>query len=202
MSGAGAEPRDGGFSLLEAMVSMAVMSVFAAVFTGALIGTFRVFTAAEAETVSQGQVSDTFLRLDRQIRYAAGISAPALIQGHWYVEYLIVDGAAATCHELRLPAAGGSLQQRAWPQGGAAPVFTTRIPGVAPVLENGTTLPPFTRFAPGGDQDFQRLRLYLDGDGSTGSGTNNPLDVTFTAANTSSLTASDALCTEARGLNP
>ena len=202
MTGDRGEPRDGGFSLIEVMVSMAVMSVFAAVLTGGLIGTFRVFNAADAETVTQGEVSNVYLSLDREIRYATGISLPAVVQGSWYVEYMIKDGTVPMCVELRLPQAGGSLQRRTWPHGGTVPAFTDRIQHVVPVTENGGQVPPFTRSVVSADQDFQRLRLYLTGDSDGGAGTNNPLDVTFTAANTSPQTASDTLCTEARGVSP
>ena len=196
------EPLDGGSSLVEVMVSMAVMSLFAAVFTGALVGTFQVFNSADAETVTQSETSDVYLTLDREIRYASGISLPAVVQGHWYVEYLIKDGTVPTCVELRLPDGGGSLQRRSWPQGGTVPVFTNRIQNVGPVTESGGTIPPLTRTAVSADQDYQRLRLYLIGDADNGGGTDNPLDFTFTAANTSGQTSSDTICTEARGVNP
>ena len=193
-------PDDHGFSLLEIMVSMAVMALFAAVFTGALVGTLRVFSAADAETVTQSEISNVYLSLDREIRYATGISDPAQVQGQWYVEYLLKDGSVPTCVELRLPVGGGDLQRRSWPQGGAVPAFTTRIQNVGPVTENGSPVPPFTRTDVSGTQDYQRLRLYLSGTGK--GGIDNPLDVTFTAANTSAQTASDTFCTEARGVQP
>jgi type II secretory pathway component PulJ len=87
---------DAGVSLVELVVSMTIMTVVLAVFTGAAVQMFHSTSDTETIAAAQSQVNVTFLRLDKEIRYAAGISAPDTSN----VEYLRTDEGTLTCTRL------------------------------------------------------------------------------------------------------
>jgi prepilin-type N-terminal cleavage/methylation domain-containing protein len=102
---------DDGFSLIELMISMALMSVVTALFTTGIVQVYQAqnFTDDVAETSLQ--INNAFIRLDADVRYAAGISDPGTANGSQYVEYLKSTGGTDTCTQLRLTTTG-QLQQR------------------------------------------------------------------------------------------
>jgi len=183
---------DRGFTMTEIVVTMSVMSVVMAIFTAGVVQMYNTSNKTESLAVSQAQSNTAFLRLDKQIRYASGISKPATVSGVPYVEYLLSGSGTATCYELRLM--DSKLQQRIWPQGGtiASSPWT--------VLSNGvSSAQPFTYLAPDATFNFQRLRLRLTatyGGNQTVSSANT--DITFTALNTTLGTSSASVCTEGR----
>jgi prepilin-type N-terminal cleavage/methylation domain-containing protein len=183
---------DAGFSIAELLVTMAVLSVVMAMFTAGIMQMFNVTDKGESLAVSQAQNTNAFLRLDKQIRYANGISSPGVAGGDPYVEYLISGTGTPTCYELRVT--GATLQQRVWVQG-AAPTSATWIV-LASGVANST---PFTFIAPNASFNFQRLQLKLTAVSGLGTRlTAANTDVTFTALNTSLATSSPAVCIEGR----
>jgi len=182
--------RDRGSSLLEMVITVSIMSVFMTVFTTGMIQMYRAANQNQAVADAQTQVHVAFLRLDKQVRYATGISAvdPALA----YVEFLTTNTGTGTCTELRV--AGRLLQSRSWPQGGAP------VTGSWATLASGVSAgTPFTREDPSPTQSFQRLRLRLTvTEGGSGHQVTRATDITFTALNTSLATTSDDDCTEGR----
>lgn len=183
---------DRGFTMTEIVVTMSVMSVVMAIFTAGVVQMYNTSNKTESLAVSQAQSNTAFLRLDKQIRYASGISTPGTSGGAPYVEYLLAGSGTATCYELRL--LDSKLQQRVWTQGGtiANSPWTVLSSGVS-------SSQPFTYLSPDATFNFQRLRLQL----TTTYGGNQTLstantDITFTALNTTLGTSSASVCTEGR----
>jgi prepilin-type N-terminal cleavage/methylation domain-containing protein len=183
---------DRGFTMTEIVVTMTVMSVVMAIFTGGIVQLFNTSNKSESLAASQMQNNIAFLRLDKQIRYASGISTPGTVSSAPYVEYLLPGAGTATCYELRLKDA--KLQQRSWIQG------TTVTNGMWTVIASGvTSTQPFTFRAANETFNFQRLRLQLTatyGGNKTLSVANT--DITFTALNTTLVTSSASVCAEGR----
>ena len=218
-------PDDAGFSMAEVIVTMSVMSVVMLLFTGAIMQVYKSTRATDSLTVAQSQLATAFQRFDRELRYASWISQEGSPDGGttWYVEFAGPD--PTQCRQLRLqttalPAKGsdgrGILQLLQWQQG-APPAPGT--PGQT-IASNVVTTPGrtdyFKRWLPGETQyatpspsasasltgtdftsDFQRLRLQLTTQSSTGSA---QIDVTFTALNTSRETQATNPCSEGRPL--
>jgi type II secretory pathway pseudopilin PulG len=181
-------------TLVEVVVSLVIMSIFMVIFTTGVVQMYRSADNTEAAAVSQTQLSVTFTRLDREIRYASGLSRPGLVGADWYVELQATGTGATTCTELRLVAATGVLQQRSWVSG-AAPgsgggwaALASRVGGTA----------PFTVTPPDGDFGLQRLRLQLSSPSMVAGGPAKQTDITFAALNTSVTTTSDSICSEGR----
>jgi len=196
-TGPGREGGDRGFTLVEILVSMSIMAVFMAMFTGLVVQMFRSANKSSATAAAQSQVNIAFLRLDEEIRYAAGISTPGSVGADSYVEYLTTNTGGPICTELRLNAASGQLQRRTWTRG-VSPVTPT---GWIPLASDVTSAAPFTFSPADATFNFQRLRLKLvASSGSGGTAAARQLDVTFTALNTSLSTSSAADCTEGRSI--
>lgn len=104
-------PRDDGFSLIELMISMALMSVVTALFTTGIVQVYQAQNFTDDVTETTLQINNAFIRLDADVRYAAGISDPGTANGSQYVEYLKANTGTDVCTQLRLTP-GGQLQQR------------------------------------------------------------------------------------------
>jgi prepilin-type N-terminal cleavage/methylation domain-containing protein len=183
--------RDAGFSLIEVVVSMSVMAVFMAIMTTGIVQVYRVVNSDEAVSIAQSQINIAFLRLDREIRYASDMSTEGQVGADWYVEYLTTYTGTPICTELRLHVANAQLQRRSWTQGGTPPsTWTIFASGVSDSR-------PFTFSAADATFNYPRLALSLtasSGAGSTAAA--KEINVTFTAMNTTSSSAS--VCTEGR----
>jgi type II secretory pathway pseudopilin PulG len=176
---------------------MAIMSIVMAMFTSGILQIFRTANKNESTSIAQSQLNLTFLRLDKEIRYASGISVPALVGADWYVEFVTVNTGVAVCAELKLVASTGQLLRRQWPQG-----MTLLAPGPWTPLASGVSAPqPFTFHAADATANFHRLQLRLTARSGAGdSASSTETDVTFTALNTSLATSSAAVCTEGRSV--
>jgi hypothetical protein len=189
--------RDSGITLVEVVVSMSVMSIVLAMFTASVLQMFRSANQDEAISTAQSQVNIAFLRLDKEIRYAAGISTPGPVGADAYVEYLTTNTGNPVCTELRLHVATGQLQRRTWTQGPSPVTPSAWIP----LASNVSSAQPFTFSAPDGTFNFQRLELKVAvSSGTGGTATSKQTDVTFTALNTSLSTSSATVCTEGRSI--
>jgi len=186
---------DGGTTLIEVVVSMSIMSVFMAMFTVGILQMSRAVNKNEATSTAQSQLNIAFMRLDKEIRYAAGVSAPGSVDANPYVEYLITNSGTPVCTQLRLQVAAGQLQRRAWVQGSSPLTPSAWIPLASDV----SSAQPFTFSAADATYSFQRLQLRLVAtSGSGGTATAKQTDVTFTAMNTSLSSSSATVCTEGR----
>jgi prepilin-type N-terminal cleavage/methylation domain-containing protein len=178
---------DSGMSLVEVLVTMVLMSVAMALFTAVALQMYRVQNDTVATANAQTQANQAFIRLDREIRYAAGISVPNTS----YVEYLRTDQPSPTCVELWLDGGAGQLKLRTWVQGG------TPTPNWTVLVSDVSATQPFTLLPAAAPYYYQRLQLQLTITPS-GSTQTKALSTTFTALNTSLATSSDTVCTEGR----
>ncbi len=189
--------QDTGYTLVEVVVSMTLLSIVMAIFTTGVLQMYRVANRSEATATAQSQINIAFLRLDKEIRYAAGISTPGTVGSDPYVEYLISYTGTAVCTELRLHVATRQLQRRTWNQG-ASPL--TPSPWI-PLASDVSSTQAFTFTAADATFNFQRLRLKLVAtSGAGGTATPKQSDITFTALNTSLTTSSATICIEGRAV--
>jgi prepilin-type N-terminal cleavage/methylation domain-containing protein len=195
MSRPGPPKGDDGYSLIEMLVVLGIMSIVGIIFTTGVMQIYRASGAAEADSTTESQLSQALLRLDTQIRYAYSIGAvhnegtPALP----YVEFLTMAPGSGTtyvkrCVQLRLAGSGTTdlqLQTRSW-----APTFS---PSAWVPLASGLSVPSgaaaFTRVQPTLSLDHQLLTLRLS---ATSGGITKTSSITFTALNTYARTALDS----------
>lgn len=187
---------DAGLSLAELLVAMTITATIMAGFTTAVVQMFRATTDTETLASAQSAVNLRFLRLDKEVRYAAGISIPTTPDGNGstVVEYLRTDEARPTCTQLWLDGVADVLRSRSWVQ-------VQDTPEIGPwsvLLSNVSSAQAFT-FIPAVPPSYsQRLRLQLTVTAQGRASRARTLDVTFTALNTSLATSSGTVCAEGR----
>jgi Tfp pilus assembly protein PilW len=183
------EPADSGVTLLELVVTLALTSIFGLLMVGAIVQTYHVTGDTDAAARAQSQLNTAFLRLDTQLRYAAGISAPGPATGtRRYVEYLTTNSDVDTCGQLRFDAAAKQLQWREWPRGGTPGGWTVLASDVA-----ATT--PFTFHEAETGDAYQTLTVSL----TSGAGEQpKEFRAVFAALNSTSTVESAGYCVEGR----
>lgn len=196
-------PVDAGWSLLETVVSMSLMSVAGAIFTAGFVQVYRTFNLLQAQNDAQQQLTTAFLRLDREVQYASALSLPAKVDDNWYVEYLTGTGSTRTCVELRLNVAAGQLQRRSWTN--SPPIAPTSwIPlasGVAPAVSGtGVTVAPFTLLRADPAFTFHRLQVVMASTSGTGATASTRRSVAIWSALNAGTDTNDSVCTDARHL--
>jgi type II secretory pathway component PulJ len=202
---------DAGFSLIDVMVTMGLMSVVMVVFTAAILQAYRTSGKAESISIIQSQLRIAFQRFDRELRYASWIAQPGQVGTAWYVEWAGYDG--SQCYQLRLetaPAssqegpnnAHGVLQLLTWPRT-TPPAVNAPRQTIATNLVAPDSSGPFERqdagvpASSGSDftPDFQRLEVRLKAQRADSTAS---VDTTFTALNTSRNTPDTNDCSEGR----
>ncbi len=173
---------------------MAIMTVVMALFTSGIVQMYRMVNGTDARSVAQTQVSMALLRLDRDLRYASGVSrtgATAGVSSSATVDYLVretktVSGAVtvvSNCKRVRV--LGTRLQQMVWP---LSMTDATRLGTTYrwTTLATGITSPtPFTYWAPTPEVSYQRLTVTLRATSGTGAtAVTKNSTVTYTALNT------------------
>ena len=183
--------------MIEIVTTLAIMSIAMSIFTTGILQIYRFVNKTESMSITQSQINLAVLRLDKELRYAAGISTPGLLGADWYVEYLTTNTGTATCTGLRLTVTTTQpqLQLRTWPQG----TYPSPAPGWATMASEVNSTQPFTVIAPDQDVAYQRLRLTLTASAGTApTATATQTDVTFTALDTSLGTSNTTVCSEGR----
>jgi prepilin-type N-terminal cleavage/methylation domain-containing protein len=132
--------RDDGFTLLEVLVSMAIMSVVLVVVIGAITQIYSATTRVDTTTYDRDQLTVAFRRLDKEIRYATWMSTPGPVGTRFYLEYAVPDG---TCRQLKY--SGGVLTLSSWAPAGIPANPMALASNLA--LISGTA--PFSLYAPG-----------------------------------------------------
>ena len=190
---------DAGITLIEVVVSMSIMAVFMALFTTGILQIFDVANKTESMTTAQSQVNTAFLRLDKEIRYAAAISTPAPVSGSPYVEYLTTSSGVSLCTELRLNRTAMQLQRRTWTQG-----VLPLVPSGWLTLASGvTSATPFALVAADAADasSYQQLRISLVvSAGGSRTATTRTSDITFTAMNTTMVASNATTCVDGRAI--
>jgi type II secretory pathway pseudopilin PulG len=181
---------DEGFTLLDTVMSTVVMTIVMAVFTSSVLMMYRTANNIDAKSLAQTQIAQALQRIDRQVRYAKGISKE--YGGGTYVDFLTVRKGQQQCVQLRV--AGNVLSQRTWTYAKTPIDLTDWTPLASNVTSTGTQ--PFTYLAPTQTEGFQQLKVSL----FLGSGSGREANtVTFTALNSGRASAND-YCSAARTL--
>jgi type II secretory pathway pseudopilin PulG len=207
---------DEGYSLLEVMMAMVCTGILMTLVTSAVIQIYHSVNSVDAVSAAQSQIDTAFSRLDKEVRYARGISDPAAVSGDPYVEYLLSADSVDTCVELRLRTSTGELQRRQWVKN-QSPLVPTAWQTLASSVIAAT---PFavtsTRPVLPSDSPYQSLTLDVTsvtggGSGLSASaaraGSRRETTVTFTALNAIIPTGSvdtttiSTTCTEGRGVS-
>ncbi len=171
------QPDDRGVTLLEVVVAISLMLVAMSAVTAGVVDMFRTASTTTLASTAQSQVGLAVLRLDRQVRYASGISRPRIVGGVQYVEYKFVEKGRSTCVQLRV--IDGKLQQRSWVSG------TSPQADWATLASGVVTPAPFTHVAADDQVGHQRLIVGVQATAGAGSTTRSKRStVTFTALNT------------------
>ena len=181
---------DEGFSLVELMVAMGIMSIVMIAAFAAIMQIYSATNRAEGTSFARDQLGNAFRRLDKELRYATWVADPGQVDGRWYMEYAVADG----CRQLKL--ADGVLTLASW-----APPATTPGPPTTIAAELGVPAGtrPFTLYDPGQQPyataspgtggmgrlyapEYSQIRLQLT---ATVGKVTLPFDTVFTAQNTS-----------------
>jgi type II secretory pathway component PulJ len=177
-----------GDSLIELIVGMTIMVVFLAMFSASIVMISRTSSHAEAVESTASDVNFAFLRLDKQVRYAASISKPgtAGAASDWYVEFLTTNTGSSKCTQLRLATDVSELQARTWTvtEAGYSDLTAWTPYGNSVTsggVTNASTDPPFTLLTDS-PTSLERLNVQLVAT-SGNPAVSSALDVTFTAIN-------------------
>jgi Flp pilus assembly pilin Flp len=196
---------DDGITMIEVVVSLTLMAVLMTIFTTAVIQVYRNVNQTESISTGQTNLNNVFLRLDKEVRYASGISQPAASGGNWYVEYLNTSRGTEFCTELRLTPTG-NLQRRTWNRN-QTPIAPSGWAVLASQLGTVGGTNPFEFIAadPGKSSgalvgsNFHQLRITLAALGKDNKQIAES-SITFAALNTSLATTSAGTCTEGRAV--
>lgn len=148
--------REEGTTLIELMVGMVLMSIFLAMFTGAILMLNGAMNKSQAVNLSASQLNVAFQNLDKTVRYASAISTPGTAtSGDWYVELRTTTTGAEVCNQFRVNIASQQLQGRTWKIVNAAATTPTAWVPISSGVTNGG--------APSGPTQPFRLPLRLTG---------------------------------------
>jgi type II secretory pathway component PulJ len=168
--------QDAGFTLLDVVMSMTVMGVVTAVCTVAIVSMYRNANATDAKAVAQAQLATAMRRVDKEIRYAKGISQTGSTASAT-VDFLAVQGTSKLCFQLRVQ--DQKLWQRSWAYGGSPSGSAWTV------LASGITSPtPFTYAGPTDRLGYQQLDVNLKT-------AQDEQRTTFTALNTDRTSGND-----------
>lgn len=195
--------RDDGMTLIELTVGMVLMSIFMAMFTGAIVMMNNAMNVSQAINDAASQVNTAFLQLDETARSASYISTPGVANGSWYVEMRSLDrNGQQSCTQLRVNGAAKQLQSRTWTVVGTAP-SPTNPPWIAMAsgITNGgaaagsATQPFSLKSSIGTSALFQQLVVTLVPPAGAGVSSTSPAtSFTVTALNSTLPVPSGAVC--------
>ncbi|MFF5081830.1 type II secretion system protein J [Actinoplanes sp. NPDC000266] len=180
---------DDGYTLIELLVGMGLMSVVLVIVLGGLVEVYSNVNRTDSVAVARDQLSNSFRRLDKELRYASWLSTADQVGTGWYLEY----ATAAGCRQLVFN--GGVLTLAGWTLPGITPGTPTTI--ATDLVQTGTTPPikvdlansqPYASASPGtsgvgADYQLAHSQVRLRFTGKVGV-TSLPFDVLFTAQNT------------------
>jgi prepilin-type N-terminal cleavage/methylation domain-containing protein len=194
---------DDGVTLIELVVSMTIMAVMLTIFTTGVLQMYQAANKTESLATAQSQLNTVFLRMDKVVRYASGITVVAERGGGHYVGLLTVTSGPSPatavqgterCYALRLRE--GALSIIDWndriPPSTSAPPWTS----LATDIHAPADAKPFTILPADASRPFVQLQLHLVAIvGSGVKGTNTDTRIRFTALNTSLTTPATPVCT-------
>jgi prepilin-type N-terminal cleavage/methylation domain-containing protein len=127
---------DAGFTLMELVISLTIMSVVMAIFTAGVLQQFGMYRATNAAAQAQREISQAFIRLDNELRYAAELR---LLDASSLAYMITAD--TAVCHMLTL--SNGRLQRQRWAPNAARGAVEILASGVQPVDDDPDGARPF-----------------------------------------------------------
>jgi prepilin-type N-terminal cleavage/methylation domain-containing protein len=195
--------RDAGFSLIELIVTMSIMSVVMMVVLGGIVQIYAATTRVDNTSVARDQLGTSFVRLDKEIRYANWLSTPGQVGTRWYLEYALPGG----CRQLIYNS--GVLTLAAWTLPGTTPgtpttlaTDLTLIGSTAPFTVHPANTKPYSSASPGSagvgrnfTPDHGQVRLRFNAQSGK---VTLPFDVIFTAQNTDRNTSPLSNCSNGR----
>nr|WP_296074389.1 hypothetical protein [uncultured Actinoplanes sp.] len=202
---------DAGYSLVDLLVALSVMSILFVVVIGAIAEIYGNVTRTEGTSFAREEIGKSFRRLDKELRYATWISTPGKVGSSWYLEYAVPStDSAEYCRQLEFDTVSGVLTLAKWdPTGGGKP-------GPAGTIATDLTLnagaAPFTLIAPNSTiyssigpaaagvgkhfaPDYYQVRFLFN---ATLGRVSLREDVTFTAQNTSGNSTTTSKCSGGR----
>ena len=182
---------DDGVTLVEMVVGMAIMMIFLGIFTVAMVGMSKSESKARSVSDTASQVNVAFLWLDRNVRYASGLTAPGTSSGDFYVELSNTGSGKQVCTQVRLHVANQQLQQRSWTVSGSS---YTNLSSWLPIASNivNTTNPFSVAATVTGSEVHQQLGISLT---STGGAASNPTTLWVMLVNTATSAQSNVTLT-------
>lgn len=195
--------RDDGTTLVELMVGMVLMTVFLAMFTGAVVMMNTAMNKSQSVNLAASQLSVAFHNLDGIVRPAAAISDPGKGQsGDWYVELRSTYTGTQICTQLRVDSTARQLQRRTWRVADAfAAEPTDWVPissGISSALpDGGPAKQPFLLKSPLPNSQNQQLVVNLMAESGSGrSSTDSSSSFTLTAMNSTIPPPTSPICQE------
>ncbi|MGI3784960.1 MAG: hypothetical protein ACRYG2_29730 [Janthinobacterium lividum] len=187
--------------MIELVVGMSLLSIFMAMFTGAVVMMNKAENKTEAVSLSATQLNQAFLTLDKTIRYASAISTPGLGTStkDWYTELQSKYTSIETCTQLRVDITAQQVQQRTWTPSATTSDLTAWKP-IASGITNGSaasgaTTQPFYLRPVVGSARFQQLTINIVSPASAGSTTTTSTSAfTFAAINSSVPVTTTSFC--------
>lgn len=192
--------RDDGMTLIELTVGMVLMSIFMAMFTGAILMINRSLNTSQAINDAASQVNTAFLRLDETARSATYISAPGTTTSGSYVEMRSLDSSGKDmCTQLRVATASQQLQSRTWRVVNNVATTPSAWLPIASGITNGAvttgTTIPFVRTTTSGANLFQQLTVTLMPTAGAGISTSSAASsFTVTALNSTAGAPTSTVC--------
>ena len=174
-----------GTTLTELIVGMAIMAVFMTMFTGATLLMSNTVNKVQAISTSAAQINAAFLKLDKSVRYATGISpvGRSATTNDYHVEFnMISPSGAAQCVQLRVD--GTTLQQRTWTPSSDGTTYSN-LSGWAALASNVQTANPFV-VPTDTSSPYQQLQMTLKTSSGTITSGSTQSSMTFTAVNSDS----------------
>lgn len=206
---------DAGITLIELVVSMAIMGIFLTLFTGAMISIYRSTAKVQGITDTSAQISIAVSRLSSEARYASAIilSPPT---GSSTVIFQSTYTGDTRCAEFQLDTSKKQLLRKIWVADVDDPDDVAWVPvatQVGPVVESGIEQPPFEVHDAsnkidglGSVQSSTNPQIRIRLSSTSGAGTNastSTTDVVFTAFNAAEFDQADALKdSKCRGVTP
>lgn len=198
-----------GTSLVELMVGLVLMTVFMAMFTGAVVMMNNAMNKSQAVNQTASQLNVAFQSLDETVRYAAAISTPGLgaPSGNWYVEMRATTTGAEVCTQLTVDIASQQLKRRTWTVVNAVAVNVNAWVPIASGVSAGAvtdpTTQPFYLVTARANTVYQQLTVNLIAlSGSGSSFTNSASSFTFTAVNSVVPVPTGPICKLSSGWRP
>jgi prepilin-type N-terminal cleavage/methylation domain-containing protein len=109
-------PREDGFTLIELLATMALFSIFLAIFGAAVTTMLKDVRKTQGNADGLDSNRRVMQLVDKQLRYANHITAPGVgADGNYYVEWMSGNaGVRQTCTQWRLDRVNHRLQVRSW----------------------------------------------------------------------------------------